>query len=148
MKNIDKYQKMILGFLIGVVSIALIYFFVVFNGSGSGGSGSDSTGFPFYIFFPSWMVIFIPIIAHQRQEAKRKEEELRNRYEEWKEMHLKKKKEILFIIGIVSLIISILLDLLSGDFLLINFLQGLFTGISLVTNLGYLFKLRIDKNQI
>ncbi|NVM17879.1 MAG: hypothetical protein HWN80_09190 [Candidatus Lokiarchaeota archaeon] len=63
-------------------------------------------------------------------------------------MYLKKKKEGLFIIGIVSLMISFLLDLLAGDFPLIDFLKGLFTGISLVTNLGYLFKLRLDKNQI
>ncbi|NVM17878.1 MAG: hypothetical protein HWN80_09185 [Candidatus Lokiarchaeota archaeon] len=78
----DKYQKMIIGILIGAVSIALIYVFVAFNGSGAGGYGSDDTGFPFYIFFPSWVVIFVPIIARQRQEEKSKEEELRNRYEE------------------------------------------------------------------
>jgi hypothetical protein len=58
------------------------------------------------------------------------------------------KKEGLFFIGIVSLILSILLDLFAGDFLLFNFLKGVFTGISLVTNLGYLFKLRLEKKLI
>jgi hypothetical protein len=56
-----------------------------------------------------------------------------------------KKKEGLFIIGMVSLIISIILNLFAGDFLIFNFLEGLFTGISLATNLGYLFKFRIER---
>ena len=77
----DKYQKMLLGFLIGIISIAVIYFFVILIGSGTGGSGSDDTSFPFFIFFPSWVAIFIPLIVRQRQEAK-KEEELKNYLEE------------------------------------------------------------------
>ena len=83
MKNMDKYQKIAIGILIaGVsISIALIYVFFVFYGSGSGGSSSDDSGFPFFIFFPSWIAIFIPIIAQKRQEAKKKEEELRNQLE-------------------------------------------------------------------
>ena len=52
----------------------------------------------------------------------------------------------MILIGIVSLIISILLNLFAGDFPALNFLKGLFTGISLVINLGYLFKLRIKNN--
>jgi amino acid permease len=74
----DKYQKMILGFLIGIISIVVIYIIVVFNGSGTGGSVSDDNGFPFFIFFPSWVAIFIPLIIRQRQEEKKKEEELQN----------------------------------------------------------------------
>jgi hypothetical protein len=81
MKKMDKYQKMILGFSIGIISLAVIYLFVVIFGSGIGGSGTDDTSFPFYIFFPSWVAIFIPLIAHQRQEEKKKEEELSNRLE-------------------------------------------------------------------
>jgi hypothetical protein len=81
MKKMDKYQKMILGFSIGIISIAVIYLLVVILGSSLGGSGSDDTSFPFYIFFPSWMAIFIPLIARQRQEEKRKEEELSNHLE-------------------------------------------------------------------
>ncbi len=76
----DKYQKMIIGLVIGVFSVAVIYIFVVVNGIG--GSGSDSTSFPFYIFFPSWVAIFVPIIARQRQEAKNNEEERKIRLEE------------------------------------------------------------------
>ena len=76
MKKMDKYQKMVIGFLITGISIALIYVIVVLNISGNGSSGSDeSSFFPYYIFFPSWVAIFIPIIARQRQEEKRKREE-------------------------------------------------------------------------
>jgi len=62
-------------------------------------------------------------------------------------MHLIKKKESMFITGNASLMISILLDFFAGDYLIINFLTGLFLGISLATNLCYLFKLRSDKIQ-
>jgi hypothetical protein len=82
MKNMDKYQKLFIGILIGAVSIILIYIIVVFSGIISNGPNSDDSGFPFYIFFPSWVAIFIPIIARQREEAKKKEEELRNQFEE------------------------------------------------------------------
>ena len=82
MRNMDKYQKLIVGFLIAGIAAVLIYVFVVFSGSGSGGSSSDDSGFPFFIFFPSWIAIFIPIMAQKRQEAKKKEEELRNQLEE------------------------------------------------------------------
>ena len=82
MKNMDKYQKMITGFLIVAGVIALICVFVVFNGSRGSEYSSDDSGFPFFIFFPSWIAIFIPIIAQKRQEAKKKEEELRNQLEE------------------------------------------------------------------
>lgn len=78
----DKYLKLILGFLIVGVVAVLIYAFIVFYGSGSSGSSSDDSGFPFFILFPGWIAIFIPIIAQKRQEAKRKEEELRNQLEE------------------------------------------------------------------
>jgi hypothetical protein len=82
MKNMEKYQKIALGIVIAGVSIILIYAFFAFNRSGGSGSSSDDSGFPFFIFFPSWIAIFIPIIAQKRQEAKKKEEELRNQLEE------------------------------------------------------------------
>ena len=67
-------------------SEVLIYVFFVFNGLGSGGSSSDDSGFPFFIIYSSWpaifVAIFVPIMAQKRQEAKRKEEELRNQIEE------------------------------------------------------------------
>lgn len=78
----DKYQKMLTGLLIGGVSIALIFIIIVFNGAGTGGSGSEDTSFPFFIFFPSWVAIFVPLLARQRQEAKKNEEELKNQLEE------------------------------------------------------------------
>jgi len=78
----DKYQKMIIGGLIVAVSIIFIYVIVVFSGIISNRPDSDDSVFPFFIFFPSWVAIFVPIIARQRQEEKKKEEELRNRLEE------------------------------------------------------------------
>jgi len=81
MKNMDKYQKIAMGILIAGVSIAFIYVLVVFIGTGSGGSDSGETSFPFYIFFPSWVAIFVPLMARKKQEAERKEEELRNQLE-------------------------------------------------------------------
>ena len=55
-------------------------------------------------------------------------------------------KERLLIVGSFSLIISILLNLFTGAFPILDFLKGIFTGVSLVTNLGYLFKLKLEKN--
>ena len=78
----DKYQKMLLGILIGIISIAVIYLFVILIGSGTRRSSSDDASFPFFIFFPSWVAIFIPLIVRQRQEDKTKEEELQNQLEE------------------------------------------------------------------
>jgi len=80
----DKYQKMIIGFLIVGVAVVLIFFFFTSSRSGSGVPSSDDTSFPYFIFFPSWVAIFIPIIAHKRQEEKNKEGELRNQLEEEK----------------------------------------------------------------
>ena len=78
----DKYQKMVMGFLIAVVATALIFIFFAINEPIGGGSSSDDSGFPFFIIYSSWpaifVAIFVPIIVQKRQEAKRKEEELRN----------------------------------------------------------------------
>lgn len=74
----DKYQKMLMGIFIGAVSIALIAVLIVLSGFGTGGTGSDDSSFPFYIFLPGWLAIFIPLIARQRQEAK-EETELRKK---------------------------------------------------------------------
>ena len=52
--------------------------------------------FPFYIFFPSWVAIFVPIISRQRQEAKNNEEERKIRLEEEKLMNFIKKKKDCF----------------------------------------------------
>jgi hypothetical protein len=63
-------------------------------------------------------------------------------------MLLKEKEEGLLIIGSFSLLISILLNLFTGVIPILDFLKGLFTGISLVSNLGYLFKLKLKKKKI
>jgi hypothetical protein len=63
-------------------------------------------------------------------------------------MFLKSNKEGLLIIGSFSLMISILLDFYTGAIPIFDFLKGLFTSISLVSNLGYLFKLRLEKKEL
>ncbi len=55
------------------------------------------------------------------------------------------KKEIMFIIGTCSLTISIILSRLSLDLPIINFFEGMFIGISLVMNFGFLLKYRLEK---
>jgi len=61
-------------------------------------------------------------------------------------MLFRKNKEIMLVIGIFSLTIAIILDRFAGTGTIIDFLCGLFTGVSLVMNLGYLVKYRIEKN--
>ena len=56
------------------------------------------------------------------------------------------KKEVLFSVGAFSLVISIFLGRFSGHNPLIDFFAGLFTGLSLTLNLGFLFKWRIERN--
>jgi len=80
-----KGKILLLLFLIAAVAIALIFVFVAFNGSRGGGSSSDDSGFPFFIIYSSWpaifVAIFVPIIDQKRQEAKKKEEDLKNQLE-------------------------------------------------------------------
>ena len=61
-------------------------------------------------------------------------------------MLFRKNKEIMFVIGMFSLTIAISLDRFAGTGTIIDFLCGLFTGISLIMNLGYLIKYRTEKN--
>ncbi|MBY9014419.1 MAG: hypothetical protein KGD68_01875 [Candidatus Lokiarchaeota archaeon] len=55
-------------------------------------------------------------------------------------MLFKKKKEEMFIIGMFSLLIAILLGRFGGQYVLTDFLEGLLTGISLVMNLCFLVR--------
>lgn len=55
------------------------------------------------------------------------------------------KKESLFTIGMFSMAIAIILGMIPGDLPLMDFLEGVFTGISLVTNIGFLIRYRLDK---
>ncbi len=58
-----------------------------------------------------------------------------------------KNEEILLVIGIVSLIISLLLDLFRGQKPIIDFFSGLFTGLSITMNLGFLIRFRHERNK-
>ena len=82
MKKLDKYKKMIIGFLIAILSIAVIYTFVIIGEIRSSGPSTDDSSFPYFIIFSSWQAIWIPIIARKRQEVKEKEKELENQLEE------------------------------------------------------------------
>ena len=57
-----------------------------------------------------------------------------------------KNKEQMLAIGMFSLVIAITLDRFAGAGVVIDFFCGLFTGLSLVMNLGYLIKYRTEKN--
>jgi len=71
MKNMKKTKKTIIFGVIMTVYLVLLTAFIAFM-------GSDMIGFPFSIFFPILVAVFVPIIARQRQEAKMKEEKLNN----------------------------------------------------------------------
>ena len=62
-------------------------------------------------------------------------------------MLFNKKKEIMLAIGMISLTIAITLDRFAGVGPIIDFFCGLFTGLSLVMNLGFLIKSRTEKVQ-
>ena len=58
------------------------------------------------------------------------------------------RKEVLFTIGSFSMVISIVLGRYSGVNPLIDFLAGVFTGMALTLNLGFLIMWRIERNAI
>ena len=70
----DKYLKLSLGIAIGTFSTMFIYNIAIYFGEG--GLSLEEISFPFYIFFPGWVAIFVPIIARQRQEEKKRREGL------------------------------------------------------------------------
>lgn len=55
-------------------------------------------------------------------------------------MRIYRKNESMFIIGTSSLLLAILLGRFGGQQVLMNFLEGLFTGLSLVMNLCFLIR--------
>lgn len=71
----DKYQKAIMAIVIIIVFSSILYGILLII-------GVFDTYFPFYIFFPGSIVIWIPIIARKRQEELEKREQLRNYLEE------------------------------------------------------------------
>ena len=81
-----KPEKIMVFAGIAIVCLVLLFAFFILNESGSGGSSSDDSRFPFFIIYSSWpaifVAIFVPIMAQKRQEAKKKEEERRNQLKE------------------------------------------------------------------
>ncbi|MFX0145897.1 MAG: hypothetical protein ACFE9C_17665 [Candidatus Hodarchaeota archaeon] len=57
-------------------------------------------------------------------------------------------KESMFIIGTISLTISIILSKFFPEWPVISFLEGVFIGISIPMNLGFLIKYRFEKNNL
>ena len=62
-------------------------------------------------------------------------------------MLVKRRKEIMFAIGTFSLVIMVILRLINWGVPIIDFFLGLFTGLSLTTNLAYLIIYSKEKNQ-
>lgn len=60
-------------------------------------------------------------------------------------MLYKMKKENLFIIGIFSLLIANMFKFFDGQYVIFNFFEGMFIGISLVFNLSFLIRFGIEK---
>ncbi len=63
-------------------------------------------------------------------------------------MLFSKNKETMLSIGGISLVIAITLDRFAGAGTIIDFLCGLFTGFSIVMNLGFLITYRIEKKNL
>ena len=58
------------------------------------------------------------------------------------------KKDVLLAGGSFSMVISVFLSRFSGINPLIAFFEGLFTGMALVLNLGFLIRWRMERNAI
>lgn len=139
----DKYQRAMLAIVIIIVVSSIAYSgYVIF--------GDVDTYFPFFIFFPSSLVIWIPIIARKREEELMKQEKLTKKIKEWNNIMLfKKDKEFMLAIGMVALIIAISLDIFAGQEPIVDFFRGLFTGLSITMNLSFLIRYRYKiKNEI
>ena len=65
MKNMDKYDKMIIAVIVMIVLSVGLYLVLLFT-------GVIQSKFPFGALIPSWFVIFIPIINQKRIEDKNK----------------------------------------------------------------------------
>jgi len=56
------------------------------------------------------------------------------------------KKESMLIIGMFSISITLILGRISADIALLDFFEGVFSGLSLVMNFGFLINYRLEKN--
>ncbi|MFX1571793.1 MAG: hypothetical protein ACFFB0_03515 [Promethearchaeota archaeon] len=61
-------------------------------------------------------------------------------------MLIKRRKEMMLAIGMFSLVIMVVLRLINWGVPIIDFFEGLFTGLSLTTNLTYLIIYSKEKN--
>ncbi len=68
----DKYEKSILAIVLMVVGSSIVYVALIIF-------GVFDASFPFFIFFPGSVAIFIPIIARKRQEELEKNNSLKHR---------------------------------------------------------------------
>jgi hypothetical protein len=75
MKSIAK--KSLVGILLAstVIIVGITLLIMLNRAPASVEPSSDSSYFPYFIFFPSWVAIFIPIIAQKRREERLKREE-------------------------------------------------------------------------
>ena len=62
-------------------------------------------------------------------------------------MNIKLKKEGMLAIGMFSLALSLLLDKFAGKEPIVDFFCGLFTGLSITLNIGFLIKLKYEINK-
>ncbi len=62
-------------------------------------------------------------------------------------MLVKGRKEIMLAIGTFSLVIMLILRIINLELPIMDFFEGLFTGLSLTTNLTYLIIYSKEKNQ-
>jgi len=60
-------------------------------------------------------------------------------------MHTKIKKEVMSAIGMFSLTIALLLDRFAGQEPFVNFFCGMFTGLSITMNIGFLISYRLGR---
>ena len=58
------------------------------------------------------------------------------------------KKEVLLAVGSLSMVISIFLGRYSGLHPIVDFFAGLFTGLALTLNLGFLIRWRMERDAI
>ena len=63
-------------------------------------------------------------------------------------MLVRKRKESLLAIGVISLVLMLILRIINLELLIIDFFEGVFTGLSLTTNLAFLIIYSKEKNQI
>ncbi|MFX0021277.1 MAG: hypothetical protein ACFE9S_03055 [Candidatus Hermodarchaeota archaeon] len=56
------------------------------------------------------------------------------------------KKETMLILGMISISIALILGRIPADIPLLDFFEGVFSGFSLVMNIGFLINYRLEKN--